>query len=634
MPWRFYAIAVLVILVRLSFLPQAIQGDDPYYLYGAQHALVEPLHPNRAEYIFQGDLVSMQGHPHPPLNAWILAGLLAIFGDVYEVRFHAVYVLFALLAVRAMWGLALRFSSRPGLATILFALTPALVINASSLETDVPFLSFWLASMLAFFKAREQPRWTIAAILALVAASLMSYQAVVLIPILWLWLWWYARDWKSGWALSLIPGLTIAGFQAFEKATSGTLPAQVLSGYFDTYGLQRLQAKLDNALALTTHLGWMVFLPLVLWALYRDRIALSIAGVAALAAAFHDANPLFWLPFATGVLILVAAVRRLREVRMRFLAAWILVFFAAALVLFFAGSARYLLPIAAPVAMLIAESLPARRRLVATGVAAQAALVLLLAAVNYRHWQGYQRFVQALAPKVENKRVWINAEWGLRFYLEAIGGLPVLRGQAVQPGDVVVSSTLALPVDINIGGATRVVLAEATIDPAIPLRTVCLQCRAGYASAAFGQRAFEVSGAPIDQIKAELLVKRDPTLSYFPMDHPAAGEHILEGVYGLEGPSRWMSQRALFVLKEAADASPLEVSLFVPDTAPASEIRVSVDGKELLRTALKKGSQTITTPAVRGRNVAIQVDRTFRAPGDGRDLGVVLLSLGFVAANQ
>ena len=36
----------LVLLIRLPFLNQAIQGDDHIYITEAQHALIDPLHPN------------------------------------------------------------------------------------------------------------------------------------------------------------------------------------------------------------------------------------------------------------------------------------------------------------------------------------------------------------------------------------------------------------------------------------------------------------------------------------------------------------------------------------------------------------------------------------------------------------
>ena len=32
-----------MVLLRVPFLHQAIQGDDVYYLYGAEHAQIDPL---------------------------------------------------------------------------------------------------------------------------------------------------------------------------------------------------------------------------------------------------------------------------------------------------------------------------------------------------------------------------------------------------------------------------------------------------------------------------------------------------------------------------------------------------------------------------------------------------------------
>ena len=74
------------------------------------HAQIDPAHPNHVHYIFEGRDVDFRGYPHPPLNAWCLAALIAIFGGVREVPFHAAYIVFSLLAAFAMW--ALRIASR------------------------------------------------------------------------------------------------------------------------------------------------------------------------------------------------------------------------------------------------------------------------------------------------------------------------------------------------------------------------------------------------------------------------------------------------------------------------------------------------------------------------------------------
>ena len=74
--------------LRLPFLNQAIQGDDPYYLYGAEHAQIDPLHPDARPLSVSGRPGRHARHPHPPLNSWILAAPLAVLGDVREIPFH------------------------------------------------------------------------------------------------------------------------------------------------------------------------------------------------------------------------------------------------------------------------------------------------------------------------------------------------------------------------------------------------------------------------------------------------------------------------------------------------------------------------------------------------------------------
>src|SRR5579872_7534443 len=78
-------VLAVVLLLRAPFLNQAIQGDDVYYLAGAEHAQIQPAHPVDVRYVFQGDLVDMEGHPHPPLNVWFLGLALALVGDIREV---------------------------------------------------------------------------------------------------------------------------------------------------------------------------------------------------------------------------------------------------------------------------------------------------------------------------------------------------------------------------------------------------------------------------------------------------------------------------------------------------------------------------------------------------------------------
>ena len=227
-------IAALVLLIRLPFLNQPVQGDDVKYLAMAQHALIDPLHPTHIAYAFQGQMVRMQGYPHPPLNAWVLAALLAFFGDVYEVPFHAAYIVFSLIAAFSMLALARRFCDVPVWATMLFIATPAFVINGTSFESDLPFLAFWMLGFALFVTAvdRRSVLLLAASAASLSLASMAAYQAIVAAPILAYYLWERDRNWRPGWLGVLVTPVVVVLFQLYEKQSSGTIPATVLAGYF------------------------------------------------------------------------------------------------------------------------------------------------------------------------------------------------------------------------------------------------------------------------------------------------------------------------------------------------------------------------------------------------------------------
>ena len=62
-------------------------------------------------------------------------------------------------------------------------------------------------------------------------------------------------------------------------------------------------------------------------------------------------------------------------------------------------------------------------------------------------------------------RVWVDNDWGLRYYLEADHGLPARKGQHVRPGDIVVTSELGHNVEFT---APLSRLAEPISSPRCP----------------------------------------------------------------------------------------------------------------------------------------------------------------------
>jgi len=640
---RLLIVVLVVLALRLPFLNQAVQGDDYYFLAGAMHAQIDPLHPTHGRYVFLGGEVDMRGHPHPPLNMWVLGALLALMGDIHEVGFHAAYVLFSLIAAAAMLMLAERFSRAPLWATLMFLAVPAFVVNGNSFESDLPFLAMWMAAAALFVRAVDKscaPTLALAA-LAFGLAALAAYQAVVLVPILGFYLWVERRKWIPGWIVLATPFAVLGGWQLFELITGGALPAGVLAGYFEGYGFQALGSKLASAAALAVHTGWLVF-PALLWLAFRKTqpwvwILIAVAAVAG--AALADPNPLFWVSLATGLLVLAACARQLWQRTSAdelFLSVWVLVFFAAAVVLFFAGSARYLLPIAAPVAILVADKLRPHPRWLAAGLACQFAVSLGLAVTNYDHWDGYRQFVAGLSDEIATRRTWINGEWGLRFYAESEGGLPLRESQPVLPGEMVLTSPIAYPVTFTTGGGALAPLAQTEITSLAPLRIIGEGVKSAYSTVTLGYRPFDIGWGPIDTPRAELVIERAPTLEWLEMGSSEAESQIVSGVYQLEGGDwRWMSQRAVVLLAAPPEPRRVAVDFYLPDVTPPRSVRVSLDGRVVAEQRYERPDSYSLESAdpveVEGSSATLEiwVDDSFSPPGDRRQLGIILNGVGF-----
>lgn len=568
----------LLLAIRIPFLNQAIQGDDDIYLKEAAHALVEPLQPANTKYVFRGDPVDLRGHSHPPGNAWPLAALIAVSGSVKEVPFHAAYIAFSLIAVASMWSLARRFSPQPVWAALLFMAVPAFVVNGASLEADLPFLAFWMASCALFISGRLP-----LAAAAMACSAMFAYQAVMLIPILAVYTWIFHRRSRVHWLVLLVPIATILAWQAWSRAASGTMPAAVLSGYFTKYGFQKLQEKLASALMLAIHSWFIVFPALV-----------------------PPAAILAW--------------RRRREPETAFLLAWITLYFAGAAAMFFAGSARYLLPMAAPVALLASRL---HRRWCAAGFGLQMALSLGLAAANYQHWDAYRTFIPG------QPRMWVNGEWGLRHYLEEGGALPLEENQPLRAGDFIVTSELGRAVaEVS---APTVLLRRMEIRPSIPLRIIGLESRSGYSSKGAGFWPFGMSNGVVDRVTVHKVIERQITREYLPMNAPEAVDQLVRGFFPLEDNRfRWMERRGEVVLKRPAAPAPLSLAFDIPAPALARKITLLLDGKEVASQQYPgPGHYTLSTPPLTGTLVTIEADKSFTAPGDSRELAIVVTGIGF-----
>jgi hypothetical protein len=258
-----------------------------------------------------------------------------------------------------------------------------------------------------------------------------------------------------------------------------------------------------------------------------------------------------------------------------------------------------------------------------------------LAWSEYRYAAQYRDFAARLEPMAQSQRIWSNAEWGLRYYLEQIGGEPLLRDRQIGAGSIVVTSELAAAIPY-VATRARTQVLEMEIDTGgVPLRTIGIGSRSGYSSSEFGILPFDFGGGVIDRVRAEAVGLVEPTASYLAMNSPEAAQQLLSGFFAPEaGGWRWMSRRGVALLRTPENASAFELEFTIHEMSPARRVAIRIDGRTIAdETYQQPGQQVLKVPvgveANQTAEVQIEADRTFRAPGDERELALIVSGFGF-----
>jgi len=135
-----------ILLATVPFLDKAFHIDDYYYLQVARHMLQDPLRPYDFTWIAEGREVDVFSNDWaPPFFKYVLAlGLLA-FGES-EVLLHFIMSVFTAVLGISTYSLALRFTSRPLMATTLVLLNP-IFVPGQNLMVDTPMLALGMAGL-------------------------------------------------------------------------------------------------------------------------------------------------------------------------------------------------------------------------------------------------------------------------------------------------------------------------------------------------------------------------------------------------------------------------------------------------------------------------------------------------------
>jgi hypothetical protein len=571
-------LAAFTLALHAPFLRQPVQGDEVNYLDMAAHVLQQPLTPLNFEFVFQGKMVDAAGHPHPPLNAYILAVAWLLRGHFSVFFFHCFYLLFTLGISFAAYALAARFTSRPLWGALLIAASPIVQVNTNTLASpEAPALALLLIGAAAFFG-----RWFWLAGIALALAGLTELQALALPPILLLSYFvkregaaaasgpgvpgpygWIRIPPLAAWCALAAPYLALGGWQALEWALTGRLPFVVLAGYASNPNLSRIGVKAASALALLGHLGVLVTLVPLAWRRLWGLAPGLLAGFLVTDYPWWE-RALLVIFVALGVNALVWLWESRKQ---PVLAAWCLLYFAFACVAFFAGAARYLLPLAAPMVLLFVIQFRDRPRVLWLALAVNVVLGLNISFAAYE----FARVYAHVAPPPGN-RFLVNGEWGFRYYMVAKGGEPLQDVSAPIPGEWIVASDLSLAGKYDsLAEETAVPLRSVDLRARTPLRLVDRHAHSGFSSASMGLLPFSFSNQPLDRITYSR------TSSY--LDGPAGTPTQFSGhlVYQLDHPG---ASRGGFRLPLGSKGT-LHFALFGNGSGPATFRIQRVSGEVL-----------------------------------------------------
>lgn len=438
--------AVVALASVLPFCAKAFHIDDPFYIWVAQHIQSHPFDYYRLSINWYGYVLPVyEMHASPPLVPYLIALWAAAFGWS-EVSLHALYAGFAVVLAVSVFAVALRLTQRPLFAALLAQLSPVTMVCASNIMLDLPMTAFFTAAIALWMNGldRNDGRWLVAAGIAAAAAGGSKYFGIAVVPLLFVYT--VAVRRRVGWWIVplLIPVLGLVVEQVCTYRLYGhsiLVNAATVAESARALEAEPWHERWLSGLAFTG--GCVGFLVLFIPVVWRGRGVYWIAALAAMtvisALAFRgQQDPIPWfsvlqcgLMILGGVNLAMLVIDDARHARDRgsiLLGLWVAGTLVFAVAANWSMTARSLLPIAAPAAILLMRRID-RRGLTATNpsrmwpaFAVSIALAMAVAWADYA-WAGSirdaaRRFGEGAGAR---STVYFQGHWGFQYYMQEAG---------------------------------------------------------------------------------------------------------------------------------------------------------------------------------------------------------------------
>ena len=456
---------ILPILLAAPFANKALHIDDPMFVRVAQQIVESPLD-YFGSYVDKGNVAvpMYEYNQNPPGFSYYLAIIGAIAGWG-EVPMHIGAALFAGLAGLGMYLLASRFCSRPGLAAGMMVLTPAFLVSATTVMTDLPMVALYVWAVYLWMRALDEDsaRFFVASVAVITIAALFKYYAITLVPLLLVYS--IVKERRVGlWVAYLaIPVLLTGVFLWTAYVQYGVNLLSIASSVALDPVLREGGAPFSRGLIVLVFIGGCMA-PLALYSPFAmsRRVWIScILGVAAASIpSIGGYSPLQLLlgvvePFDIGLTLhlgvmlaagLLIAIPVFLDLRYRpgaesiLLALWVLGAVLFAEEINHLINARVVLPVLPAAAILIVRQMPApkrdaladRRLREAVPLVPAAILTLWVAVADYAIAENARQSAHRAADIAEEEGVdlYYSGLWGFVYYLEERGAAAF----SVEPG--------------------------------------------------------------------------------------------------------------------------------------------------------------------------------------------------------
>ncbi len=444
---------LLTTLILVPFLGKAFTIDDTVFLFEANHALSDPLHPTAFEMNWDRvpERVS-QIVPTGPVMAWLLIPSLLAGGS--EWLAHVVQLAMVLIAIFATVSLALRFGLPPLWASasgLLLATTPAVLGMAGTAMPDVPAMTLGIAGierLVAWRDDCKMHKGVLAAILLGLAPHarthlllLLGVATLLLVgdPL-------SRADWKKGptsrWLPLAAAVLIMAVVSILTRDPNPGAGSVIgtLKKYSVSTGMVPNEASpgmASNIVAFSIHwvlvIGFAVPWTILRWRpiLWRFWLFIASTGIAAMLLHLaHPGNAPYVLAPVAGlgvsclIDVLLDAFQRRDTIQLT-LGIWLFLSLPAVVYIHFPS--KYLIASAPASALLLSRTASENPRLARYVLISTVAIGALLGVAILRADESFAEIgrlagQKLVAPSVKaGRNVWYVGHWGFQWYAEKAG---------------------------------------------------------------------------------------------------------------------------------------------------------------------------------------------------------------------